>query len=108
MFQRLIGIMKTNLSTTIGKTLLRTEELEEALLDIEVHYAINISKEFEAPVITPNILLHRQHTCFLEENTDELDGEKEKLCRRSRHMKACDGGSSSPQKNSFVLLNDMT
>ena len=59
--------MKTNLSKTIGKTLLRFEGLEETLLDIEVHYAINISKEFEAPVIRPNILLHRQPTCFLGE-----------------------------------------
>ena len=84
-------------------------------------------------VITPNILLHGQPTCFLEENTDELDDEKEKLCRRLRYLKTCRENvrrrwvneylhalqerfvakdcrkkRSNPQKNSVVLLKDMT
>jgi hypothetical protein len=136
-FERLIGIMKISLSKTIGKALLRFEELEEALLDVEVFMnnrpLCYVGEEFEVPVITPNILLHGQPTCFLEENTDELDDEKEKLCRRLRYLKTCRQNvrrrwvneylhalqerfvakdcrkkRSNPQKNSVVLLKDMT
>ena len=136
-FERLVGIMKTSLSKTIGKALLRFEELEEALLDVEVFMnnrpLCYVGEEFEVPVITPNILLHGQPTCFLEENADEMDGEKGKLCRRLRYTKTCrenvrrrwvneylhalqerfvakDCGRkrNSLQKNSVVLLKDMT
>jgi hypothetical protein len=136
-FERLIGIMKISLSKTIGRALLKFEELEEVLLDVEVFMnnrpLCYVGEEFEVPVVTPNILLHGQPTCFLEENTDEIGDEKEKLCRRLRYMKTCRqnirrrwvneylhalqerfvaknrrNNRSSPRKNSVVLLKDMT
>ena len=63
-FERLIGIMKNTLSKAIGRALLKYEELEEVLLDVEsllnnrsLCYA---EEEFEQPVITPNLLLRGQ------------------------------------------------
>ena len=86
-FERLIGIMKNALSKTIGRALLRFEELEEVLLDVES--SLNnrplcyMGEELEASVITPNLLLRGQPALFLEENGDYMsDGEE-----MSRRMK---------------------
>lgn len=56
-FERLICIMKNALSKAIGRALLRFEELEEVLLDVESFLnnrpLCYIGEEFETPVITP-------------------------------------------------------
>lgn len=93
-FERLIGIMKTSLSKTIGKALLKFEELEDALLDVEVFMnnrpLCYMGEEYEAPVITPNILLRGQPTWFMEENAEQLDDdERETMTKRLRYIKTC-------------------
>ena len=93
-FEKLIGIMKNTLSKTIGGALLKYEELEEVLLDVEsllnnrpLCYA---GEEFGQPVITPNLLLREQLAHFLEENSDNTDGDEvEEMTRRLRYLKKC-------------------
>ena len=93
-FERLIGIMKNTLSKAIGRALLKYEELEEVLLDVEsllnnrlLCYA---GEEFGQPVISPNLLLCEQLAHFLEENSDNTDGDEvEEMTRRLRYLKKC-------------------
>ena len=79
-FERLIGIMKRSLAKVIGRGILKFTELEEALLDIEcvmnnrpLSYQ---GEEFEAPVITPNILIRGKPAQMLEEDLDKIGDDK--------------------------------
>ena len=92
--ERLIGIMKNCLSKVIGRALLKYEELEEVLLDVES--SLNnrplsyTEEEFKQPVITPNLLLRGQPAHFPEENSDNTDGdEPEGVTRILRYLKKC-------------------
>ena len=91
-FERLIGIMKNALSKAIGRALLRFEELEEVLLDVESFLnnrpLCYMGEEFETPVITPNLLLRGQPAPYLEENRDEMS-DSEEMTRRLRYLKTC-------------------
>ena len=91
-FERLIGIMKNALSKAIGRALLRFEELEEILLDVESFLnnrpLCYMGEEFETPVITPNLLLRGQPAPYLEENRDEMS-DREEMTRRLRYLKTC-------------------
>jgi len=93
-FERLIGIMKNTLSKAIGRALLKYQELEEVLLDVESllnnRPLCYVGEEFEQPVITPNLLLRGQPAHFLEENSDNTDDdEAEEMTRRLRYLKKC-------------------
>ena len=90
-FERLIGVMKRTLSKTIGKAFLKFDELREILLDVEISTnnrpLCYIAKEYEIPVITPNILLRGRPTWLLEENCENLnDDGREKMTRRLRYL----------------------
>ena len=80
-FERLIGIMKNALSKAIGRALLKFEELEEVLLDVESFLnnrpLCYMGEEFETPVITPNLLLRGQPAPYLEENCNEMSDREE-------------------------------
>ena len=90
-FERLIGLMKSALSKSIGRALLKFEELEEVLLDVETFLnnrpLCYLGEEFEQPVITPNLLLHGQPAQFLEENTDDIGDGREGMTRRLQYLK---------------------
>ena len=86
--------MKNCLSKAIGRALLKYEELEEVLLDVETFLNNRplcfMEEEFEQPVITPNLLLRGQSAHFLEENSDNTDGEGlDVMTRRFRYLKKC-------------------
>ena len=92
-FERLIGIMKRTLSKVIGRSLLRFDELEEVLIDVETSMnnrpLIYQGEEFERPVITPNILLRGNPVPVVEEDLELLGDESEvtkrkKLLQRSK------------------------
>ena len=92
-FERLIGIMKRTLSKVIGRSLLRFDELEEVLIDVETSMnnrpLIYQGEEFERPVITPNILLRGNPVPVVEEYLELLGDESEvtkrmKLLQRSK------------------------
>ena len=92
-FERLIGIMKAILSKAIGRALLKYEELEEVLLDVESlmnnRPLCYLGEEFEQPVITPNLLLRGQPAYFLDENGDDACDDLEGMTRRMRYLKRC-------------------
>ena len=84
-FERLVGTMKRSLAKAIGGSILRFAELEEALLGIEC--VLNNrplcyqGKEFETPVITPNILIRGKPAQMLEQDLNKI-GDDETLPKR--------------------------
>jgi len=84
-FERLVGTMKRSLAKAIGGSILRFAELEEALLDIECMLnnrpLCYQGKEFETPVITPNILIRGKPAQMLEQDLNKI-GDDETLPKR--------------------------
>ena len=132
-FERLIGIMKKALSKVIGKGMLRYNELEDILLDVECYMnnrpLVYQGEDFEEPVLTPNILLRGQPAEFLEEDIEKLADDslvtkrinylqncKTQLRRRwtkeylqsleERQMKRTKERSNVPRIGSIVLIKD--
>jgi hypothetical protein len=88
----MVGIMKTSLSKVVGRVLLKYEELEEVLLDIECfmnHRPLCYQEEeIEHPILTPNLLIHGSSAYFPEEDLDEMD-EKGLVTKRIKFLKSC-------------------
>lgn len=84
--------MKNALSKAIGQALLRFEELEEVLLDVESFLnnrpLCYMGEEFKTLAITPNLLLRGEPAPYCEENRDELS-DREEMARRLRYLKTC-------------------
>ena len=127
--------MKASLSNVIGRALLKYEELEEALLDIECFMnnrpLCYQEEEIEHPVLTPNLLIHGTTAQFLDEDLEAFD-EKDlvtkkmkfrKTCRRQlrkrwqteylhaleeRHRKTVGKEEKVPTKGSVVIITDDT
>jgi len=57
----MIGLIKTALNMTIGNGLLRWEELQEVLLDVEINLNNRplsyVEDDVQLPLLTPNSLL---------------------------------------------------
>ena len=134
-YERMVGIMKASLSNVIGRALLKYEELEEALLDIECFMnnrpLCYQEEEIEHPVLTPNLLIHGTTAQFLDEDLEAFD-EKDlvtkkmkfrKTCRRQlrkrwqteylhaleeRHRKTVGKEEKVPTKGSVVIITDDT
>ena len=85
-FERLIGIMKRSLSKSIGRSLLKFPEIEEALIDVKasINYRplLNQGKEFEQPVITPNIVMRGRPLPIVEDL--DLIGDETEVSRRMK------------------------
>ncbi|XP_070569878.1 uncharacterized protein [Ptychodera flava] len=136
-FERLIGIMKRSLSKAIGRALLKFEELEEVLLDVETFMnnrpLCYMEEDFEQVVITPNLLLRGQPARFLEESIDDMDDSRDVMSKRLKYLRSCRENirkrwlneylhalqercskrveakdQELPGKNSIVLLKDTT
>ncbi|XP_070571221.1 uncharacterized protein [Ptychodera flava] len=136
-FERLIGIMKRSLSKAIGRALLKFEELEEVLLDVETFMnnrpLCYMEENFEQVVITPNLLLRGQPARFLEESIDDMDDSRDVMSKRLKYLRSCRENvrkrwlneylhalqercskrveakdQELPGKNSIVLLKDTT
>ncbi|XP_070571220.1 uncharacterized protein [Ptychodera flava] len=92
-FERLIGIMKRSLSKAIGRALLKFEELEEVLLDVETFMnnrpLCYMEEDFEQVVITPNLLLRGQPARFLEESIDDMDDSRDVMSKRLKYLRSC-------------------
>ena len=60
-FERLIGLVKTALNKTIGNGMLRWEELQEVLLDVEINLNSRplsyVEDDVQLPLLTPNSML---------------------------------------------------
>ena len=91
-YERMVGIMKASLSKVVGRALLKYDELEEVLLDIECFMnnrpLCYQEEEIEHPIFTPNLLIHGTSAYFLEEDLDEMD-EKGLVTKRMKFLKIC-------------------
>ena len=91
-FERLVGVMKTSLSKSIGRALLKYNELKDVLLDVECFMnnrpLCYIGDEYDQPVLTPNILLRGMPAQFLEEDLNQLD-DTAIITKRVRYLKTC-------------------
>ena len=91
-YERMVGIMKASLLKVISRALLKYEELEEALLDIECFMnnrpLCYQEEEIEHPVLTPNLLIHGTTAQFLDEDLEAFD-EKDLVTKRMKFLKTC-------------------
>ena len=94
-FERPIGVMKRSLSKSIGRSLLKFAEIEEALIDVEASMKnrplLYQGEEFEKLIITSNILLRRRPLPIVEDDLELIGDEAEvsrrmKLLQRSKHQ----------------------
>ncbi|XP_070567226.1 uncharacterized protein [Ptychodera flava] len=95
--------MKRSLSKAIGRALLKFEELEEVLLDVETFMnnrpLCYMEVNFEQVVITPNLLLRGQPARFLEDCIDDMEHYSKRVEAKDQEL---------PRKSSIVLLKDTT
>ena len=91
-YERMVSITKASLSKVVGRALLKYDELEEVLLDIECFMnnrpLCYQEEEIEYPILTPNLLIHGTSAYFLEEDLDEMD-EKGLVTKRMKFLKIC-------------------
>ena len=84
--------MKVSLSKVVGRALLKYEELEEVLLDIECFMnnrpLCYQEEETEHPIFTPNLLIHGTSAHFLEEDMETLD-EEDMITKIIKFLKTC-------------------
>lgn len=90
-FERLIGLVKRALHKTIGKGLLRWDELKEVLVDIEV--ALNsrplgyMEDDVQLPTLTPNSMMFVGTTFAPELETHHI--EEKDLRKRAKYVLKC-------------------
>ena len=88
MYERLIKDIKKTLYKTLGKTLLKPEQLEAVIMDIERHLnnrplTYVESDSGEEQVLTPNIIMWGKDSHILE----ELEVEEDNVSKMFRRMK---------------------
>ena len=90
-FEWLIGLFKRSFHKTIGNGILKFEELEEVVLDIET--ALNnrplsyIEDDVELPVLMPQSLMHINPSYIPELKTRHI--EDEDLQKKAKFLKKC-------------------
>ena len=129
-FERMIGLVKTALNKTIGNGLLRWEELQEVLLDVEINLNNRplsyVEDDVQLPLLTPNSLLfvnsnvlpelqpHHVETADLRKRAKHLLKCKEAMWRRwsqeylrslrERHRVQAGTGGDKPSVGDVVIL----
>ena len=78
-FERLIGVIKQALYKSLKKTSLRSSELEEVLLDIEIDMDSRpltyIEEDIQRPILTPNSTILGRDTKMVDGNMIEEEEE---------------------------------
>ena len=78
-FERLIGVIKRALYKSLKKTSLRSSELEEVLLDIEIDMDSRpltyIEEDIQRPILTPNSMILGRDTKMVDGNMIEEEEE---------------------------------
>ena len=88
-FERMIGLVKTAVSKTIGNACLSFEELKEVFLDVEI--ALNgrplsyVEDDAKLPVLTPNSMLFSQPNILPEMEVHYE--ENPQLRRRAKYLR---------------------
>lgn len=90
-FERMIGLVKTALNKTIGNGLLRWEELQEVLLDVEINLNNRplsyVEDDVQLPLLTPNSLLFFNSNVLPELQPHHV--ETADLRKRAKHLLKC-------------------
>ena len=90
-FERMIGLVKTAVSKTIGNACLSFEELKEVFLDVEI--ALNgrplsyVEDDAQLAVLTPNSMLFSQPNILPEREVHYE--ENPQLKRRAKYLRKC-------------------
>ena len=92
-FERLIGLVKTALNKTIGNGMLRWEELQEVLLDVEINLNSRplsyVEDDVQLPLLTPNSMLFLNSNVLPELQPYHI--ETADLRKRAKHLLKCKG-----------------
>ena len=92
-FERLIGITKSTLYKSVGKSQLTWKEFVEVLLDIEITLnnrpLMYVEDDIQLPLLTPNVLIHGENISNLEVHPDNIDDEDHDLRKRAKYLKRC-------------------
>lgn len=90
-FEGMIGLVKTALNKTIGNGLLRWEELQEVLLDVEINLNNRplsyVEDDVQLPLLTPNSLLFVNSNVLPELQPHHV--ETADLRKRAKHLLKC-------------------
>ena len=90
-FERLIGLVKTALNKTIGNGMLRWEELQEVLLDVEINLNSRplsyVEDDVQLPLLTPNSMLFLNSNVLPELQPYHI--ETADLRKRAKHLLKC-------------------
>ena len=90
-YERLIGLVKQSLFKVLGKSLLRREELEDVLMDVEL--TLNnrplsyLEDDVQIPTLTPNIMVFGMPHHPLSEDVEI--NENQDLRKRERYVRSC-------------------
>ena len=87
-FERMVGLVKQCLYKATEKVKLMKQEPEEVILDTEINLnnqpPMYIDDNIQFPVLTPNILIHKQTVTIPEE---QLDNDDKVIKKRQRYIK---------------------
>ena len=90
-FERLIGLVKTALNKTIGNGMLRWEQLQEVLLDVEINLNSRplsyVEDDVQLPLLTPNSMLFLNSNVLPELQPYHI--ETADLRKRAKHLLKC-------------------
>ena len=90
-FERFIGLVKTALNKTIGNGMLRWEELQEVLLDVEINLNSRplsyVEDDVQLPLLTPNSMLFLNSNVLPELQPYHI--ETADLRKRAKHLLKC-------------------
>ena len=83
-------LVKPRLYKATWNLKLKRQELEEGILDKEIHFKnpplLYIDDDVQFPVLTPNILIHGQLIAIPEE---QLDDDNEGIKKQKKYIKCC-------------------
>ena len=91
-FEKMIGLVKSALNKTIGNGVLRWNELQEVLLDVEItlnNWPLSyLENDVQFPLLTPNSLLFLKSNLLpelLPHRTESAD-----IRKRAKHLLKCE------------------
>ena len=104
-FERLIRVVKQSLYKTVGRACLKRNELEEVILDLEIHLNNRplsyVEDDIELPIITPNALMFGiapKHS--VEDDLSSISDRD--LRKRAKYVRQCKEALWKRWKNEYV------
>ena len=104
-FERLIRVVKQSLYKTVGRACLTRDELEEVVLDLEIHLNNRplsyVEDDIELPIITPNALMFGNAPKHSVEDDVSSFSDRD-LRKRAKYVKRCKEALWKRWKNEYV------